>query len=585
MENSDIASFFYKIADYLSLASENPFKIRAYTRAAQVIENLPERISEIYKTWGISGVKKIPGIGESIALKIEEILKTGELKYLQKLKKKIPSGLQEMLQVPTLGPKTIQKFFLTFRVEGIEDLEKLAKSRKLRKIKGFGPKTEENILEGIKRLKKIGKRIPLGKAYFQAESIIEELKKNKNLDKISMAGSLRRMKETIGDLDILASSEKPEEIIKQFVSLSQVEKVKVKGPTKSEIILKNGMEADLRVVKPESFGSALHYFTGSKPHNIRIRTIGVERGLKINEYGVFKVSKKETRLRRGYGGQGRLGGEKEEDVFSSVGLPLIPPELREDAGEIEAGYQGRLPSLITLSDLKGDLHVHTKWSEGSHSIEDMANAALKENLKYIAVTDHSKTIGITKGVDEAKLEKQIKEIEKVDRKFRKLKILKGVETDLLASGSPDLKESSLKKLDLVVAAVHSRFRQTEEEMTKRILKAVENPIVKIIAHPTTRLINLREPVKADWEEIFKRAAKTKTIMEINCAWERLDLNDVLARRAKELGVKIAISTDSHNPFEYKLLRFGVATARRAWLEKEDVINTWELEKLLKFIRR
>lgn len=575
MENADIARIFYEVSDILSLLGEDRFRIGAYSRAAVVIENLPERVSEIYANEGLEGIKKIPRIGESIALKIEEILKTEKLGYLERLERRAPTGLQTMLQIPTLGPKTIEIIYRKFKVNDLAGLEKLVKEKKLRGIKGFGPKTEENILKGIERIRSFGGRILLGKAYFQAETIIEELKKNKYLININMAGSLRRMRETIGDLDILATSERPKEIIEQFVKLPNLKVVLAKGLTKSEILLKNGMEADLRVVKPESYGAALHYFTGSKNHNIHIRTIGVSKKLKINEYGVFKVNGKEK----------KIGGKKEEDVFKAIGLPWIPPELREDSGEIEAGYANKLPDLIEIKDLKGDLHVHTKWSEGSDTIENMVKEAQRIGLKYIAITDHSKTIGITRGLDEERLLKQLNEIEKINKSLEDFKLLTGIEVDILANGKPDMDEKVLDKLDLVVASVHSRFNMSEEEMTKRLMKAIENPLVDIIAHPTTRKIGTRDPIKAAWEKVFKKAAETKTILEINCGWDRLDLNDVMARRARDLGVKIAVSTDSHNPFEFKLLKFGVATARRAWLGKVDVVNSWEIDKLLKFIKK
>ncbi len=575
MENSDIANIFYEVADYLSLTGENYFKIGAYNKAAQTIENIPKRIEIIYEKEGISGLRKIPNVGESIALKIEELLKTGKLNYLEEIKAGAPPELQKMLQIPTLGPKTIKKIYKAFKIKSIKDLESLAKEHKLSKFKGFGPKTEENIREGIERLKKFGKRILLGKAFFQADSLIKYLKENKYLINVAMAGSLRRMKETIGDLDILVTSKKPEEIINHFVEFKEISKIKMKGGTKAEIILKNGMEADLRVVKPESFGSALHYFTGSQKHNVHIRTIGIGKGLKINEYGIFKAGK--------YGE--KIGGEKEEDVFTAIGIPWIPPELREDTGEIETAFKNKLPQLITLKDLKADLHVHTNWSEGSSNIEDMAKAAQKENLSYIAITDHSKTIGITGGMDEKRLEKQITKIAEINKKLKNFRLLSGIESDILADGRLDLDSKVLRKLDLVVASIHSRFKQAKEEMTKRILKAIENPLVSIFAHPTTRKINSRLPVEANWEEIFKAAAKNKTILEINCSWDRLDLKDTMARRAKDFGVKFAISSDSHNSFEYKLLRFGVAVARRAWLSKNDVVSTWEPARLLRFIKR
>ncbi|MCL5094069.1 MAG: DNA polymerase/3'-5' exonuclease PolX [Patescibacteria group bacterium] len=576
MENADIAEIFYEVSDHLSFLGESRFKIGAYSRAATVIENLPERVEDIYKSEGVQGLKSVPRIGESIALKVEEILKTGRLNYLDDLRKKVPPGLEEMLQVPNLGSKIVQRLHKELGISNVDELYEAAKSHKLHGMRGFGEKTEENIIEGIERIRKYGGRLLLGRAYFQAETLINHLKENRELINIEMAGSLRRMKETIGDLDILATSKNPKAIIDQFVSLPEVDRIKVRGPTKAETILKNGMEADLRVVAPESFGAALQYFTGSKNHNVHVRTIGVKEGLKINEYGVFRV---------GEGKEEKIGGENEEDIYKAVGLKWIPPELREDTGEIEAAYEDRLPELVTLKDLKGDLHVHTKWSEGSHEIEEMAKEAHKEGLKYIAITDHSKMIGITHGLDEKRLGEQIKRVKEIRKNLKGFYIFSGIEVDIHADGSLDLSEKILDKLDVVVASVHSRFNQSEKEMTARILKTVENPIVDIIAHPTTRLIGQRDPVNANWDRIFEKAAETKTIMEINSGWNRLDLNEVMIRRAKDFGLKFAISTDSHNPAEYKLLKFGIAMARRGWLEKDDVVNTWEVEQLLDYLNK
>jgi DNA polymerase (family 10) len=572
MDNIEIAQIFNEIADILEIKGENKFRVGAYRRAAQVIEALPKDINEIYKE---NKLEEIPGIGKSLADHIKELIETGKCKKFERIKKNFPLSLIELMKIENLGPKRIKFLYQKYKVENLTQLIEVLNSGKLLKEKGWGEKTIQNILKGIELYQKFSQRFLLGKVYFLAQGIVEKLKKFPEIDKVELCGSIRRMKETIGDLDILVTAKNPKKVIDFFCSLDEVKEVRAKGSTKANVLLKRGPEADLRVVKPESFGAALHYFTGSKAHNIAIRKMGVERGLRINEYGVFKKVGNKFKL---------IGGEKEEDVFKAVGLPWIPPEIRENTGEIEAALKNQLPKLINLKDLKGDLHVHSNWSDGADSILEIAEAAKKRGYEYIAITDHTPTVGITGGLTIDRVLEQIKEIKKINEKIKGIKVLSGIEVDIRKDGSLDLPDEILKKLDVVVASVHTSFRQPKDVMTKRIIKAMQNPYVNIIAHPTGRIINEREPYELDLEAIMKEAKKTGTILELNSFWNRLDLNDVNCRLAKSFNVKIAISTDAHNIMELEIIRFGIATARRGWLEKDDVVNTLPVSQLLKILK-
>ncbi len=578
MINLDIARIFDEIADILEVKGDNPFRVRAYRRAARTIETLTQDLKVIAERGGVDELKKIPGIGEGIAKKIVEIAQTGDCKKHRELTRELPHGLLELLAIPRVGPKTIAKVHEELGISSIEELESAAKRHELRGIPGLGAKVEENILKGIEQYRRYRGRKLLSEALPRAESILNELRKLDAVDRITIAGSLRRMRETIGDIDILVVSKRPKEVMDAFTSLEGVEDVVAKGDTKSSIVLK-GMDVDLRVVDAGSFGAAVHYFTGSKHHNIRIRELGVKRGLKINEYGVFRAESGE-----------KIGGEDEEDVFRSVGLAYIPPELREDRGEVEAAQENRIPALIEPGELRGDLHVHTKWSDGKNSVEEMAMTAIAMGYEYIAVADHSPAVGIAGGMDEAKIKKRQEEIERVNTRYEeegegKFRVLSSVEVDIKSDFSLDLPDDVLKELDVVVAAVHSKFNQDKETMTKRIVAAMENEHVDIIAHPTGRLLGKREPYEVDMERLMEVARATGTIMELNSFPERLDLNDIHCRMAKEYGVLIAISTDAHDAMQMRdVIRYGVATARRGWLEAKDVVNTRsesEMKKLLK----
>lgn len=569
MTNQEIAQILVHISDILNIKGENPFKIRAYVKASQTLANLTFQLSSLEDK---NKIEQLPGIGARIAKKITELLETGKLQYYEDLKKSEYAPLTEFLKIPGMGPKHAKLVYDELGIKTVEELKKAAEQGKLSALHGLGKKVEQNILQGIQQVKKYKERLPLAFIYPRAQAIFEEMKKVKEIKQITLAGSLRRMRETIADVDILASSDDAEKVMDGFVNLPQTDKVVAKGTTKSSIVTKDGFQVDLRVVKPESFGAATHYFTGSKDHNIRIRSLGVDRGLKINEYGVFRKEK-------------RIAGKNEEDIFKSVDLPYIPPELREDQGEIEAAQDGKLPSLLELKDIKGDLHVHSTWSDGNNTIEEMAVAAKKKGYRYIAICDHSPAVGITRGLTAERLQKQIEEIEKLNRKLKGFKILSGIEVDIRSNNELDLEDEVLEKLDLVVAAVHTKFGQPKDEMTKRIIKAIENQNVDIIGHPTGRIIGRREPYQVDMDKIMDACKANAKVLELNSYPERLDLSDINCRKAKEKGVKIAISTDAHMDVHLEWMKFGVATARRGWIEPNDVINTLTLPKLFKLLGR
>lgn len=572
MDNIELANIFNQIADILEIKNANRFKITAYRRAAQTIESLPKDINEIARK---EKLEEISGVGKGLAKHIKDLLKDGTSRGFEALKKKVPIGLLELLNIEGLGPKRVKFLHQKLGINNIPQLEKLLATHRLLKFKGWGEKSEKNILHGIEFYRQFNQRFLLGKIYPVAEGIVDKLKKCPDIDQAEICGSLRRMKETIGDLDILATAKNAQKAIEYFCQLPEIKEIRAKGPTKVNVLLKHGPEADLRVVKPESFGAALHYFTGSKLHNIAIRKRGMERGLRINEYGVYKKTAKQLKY---------IGGQTEEDVFKAVDLPWIPPELRENTGEIEAAVKNQLPKLITIKDLRGDLHLHSTWSEGDNSILEMAEAAKKMSYEYLLLADHASAIGITHGLDNKRLLKQIGEIKKISQKIKGIRILTGTEVDIEKDGNLYIPDKVLEKLDIVVASVHSAFRQSKDVMTKRILKAINNPNVDIFAHPTGRLINEREAYEVEMEAVMRVAKKTNTILELNSFWSRLDLNDVHCRMAKSIGVKIAISTDAHNIIELENIKFGVATARRGWLEKKDVVNTLPLKKLLDQIK-
>lgn len=572
MENQDFAKIFFEVAELLELAEENPFRIRAYQKAASNIESLSENIGSIYEQGGIKALEDVPGIGKGIAEHIEEIIKTGKLKTREQLFKKFPKSILELVAVPGIGPKTAILLHKKLKIDSIEKLESAAKEGKLAKLPGIREKKIKNILAGIELKKKSVGRFSIGVALPYAEAIVEKLSRLKEVVKILPCGSLRRAKETIGDIDILVTSKKPKNIMDAFANLPQVEKVLAKGETKTSVLLKNGMQADVRVVEPESFGSAVHYFTGSKQHNIQIREMGVKKGLKINEYGIFRGNK-------------RIGGAEEKDVFRSVGLPFIPPEIREARGEIEAAKAGKLPKLVELKDLKGDLHMHTKATDGSNSIEEMAQAGKKLGYEYIAITDHTKSTRVAGGLTEKEALAHLKKIDAAGKKVGGIKIIRGMEVDILPDGTLDYPDSVLKEIDIVFASVHSNFKMGKPEMTKRIIKAMKNKYVRVLSHPTGRLIGQRDAYEIDLDEVLKAAEDTGTFIELNAYPARLDLDDIHCRKAKELGIIIVITTDAHSTSQLDYMRYGLLTARRGWLEAKDILNTLPYEKLMKTLTR
>lgn len=575
LSNSEIAKIFREIGQYLEM-EDVPFKPRAYEKAAEAIESLEKEVSEIYKEGGLKALNEIPGIGLSIAEKIEELIKNGRLKYYEDLKKKIPVDLDVLTKIEGLGPKKIKKLYQFLKIKNIEDLEKAAKSGKIRNLEGFGLKTEENILKGIEFYKKNKGRFILGFEMGYIREIENRLKKLKEVEKIVIAGSVRRRKETIGDVDILIVSKNPRLVMDYFVNMSDVVYVYAHGETKSAVKMRNGLDIDLRIIPKQSYGAALNYFTGSKEHNVALREIAVKKGYKLNEYGLFK-------------GRKRIAGETEEEIYKALGMDYIEPEIRENSGEIKAAQRKQLPKLIGYNELLGDLQVQTNWTDGANSIEEMAKAAINFGLEYIAITDHTKHLAMANGLDEKKIQQQWKEIDRVNLKIKKqnykFRILKGTECDILKDGSLDLPDEILSKLEIVGASVHSYFNLSKKDQTERIKKAMTNPFVHIIFHPTGRIINRRQPYEIDIEELIRFAKKTGTILEIDAYPDRLDLKDEHIRRCVEAGVKLAIDSDAHSASHFDYLEYGIAQARRGWATRNDIINSWPLDKMLKFLKK
>ncbi len=567
--NREIADIFSKTADFLEIKGENPFKVRAYRNAARIIQNMGRSLESLVEE-GFD-LTRLPGIGQDLASYIEEIVKTGKFSKLEELKKELPEGLEELLSIEGLGPKRIRTLYETFHITSLKDLAKVAESGEIYKLKGFGPKLVEKILKGIRLAKKSGRRFRFDVAKPYAEDLRAYLSKFEGVLRVKVAGSYRRRKETVGDLDILVVSDNWEKTSDYFVKYPKVKEIVSKGETRSTIILNNDLQVDLRSVPKESYGSALHYFTGSKAHNIKIRKMAIDRGWKINEYGIFE-------------GDRKIAGESEEQMYEMMGLCFIEPELREDRGEIEACLKHSLPKLINLSDIKGDLHIHTTYTDGKASIKEMAFKAYEKGYKYIAITDHSKHLTVAKGLDEKRLLEQIEEIEKLNEELD-IEILKGIECDILEDGSLDLSDEVLKRLDVVLGAVHFKFNLSKEKQTDRVIRAIKNPYLNIIAHPTGRVIGHRNAYELDMDKIFEACAKEGVFLEINAQPERLDLNDILAREAKNRGVKLSIATDSHDIGCLDFMEYGVNQARRGWIEREDVINTLDLKDLKRLLKR
>jgi DNA polymerase (family 10) len=569
MKNADIAQIFNNIADLLEIKDENPFRIRAYRKAALNIAELGKDISSL----SAEELTEIPGIGHDLAAKIGEFLKTGRVEAYEKLRHEVPESLIELLAIPGLGPKTVSLLYEKFDIRDVGSLEKLAREHKLSGLPGIKDKTEASIIKGIEMVRRYTARHPLGRILPMANELREYLASSAPAKKLEIAGSLRRWKETIGDIDIIATSEDPGAVMNAFTHMPGVRQVIAKGPTKSSVLIEDDIQVDIRVVEEESFGAALAYFTGSKAHNIRLREIASKAGLKINEYGIFRG--KDNR---------KLGGREEEDIYDVLGLQFVPPELREDMGEVEAAAEGKLPRLLEPADIKGDLHVHSNWSDGTQDIEGLVKTCVEKGYRYIALTDHSKGLGVARGLSEERITEQKKMIDALNRKTRRFRVLSGAEINIKSDGSLDFDDEMLQQLDVVVASIHSGFRQSSEQITGRIIAAMKNPNVTIIGHPTGRLIGEREAYEVDMEKILKAAAETGTTIEINAYPLRLDLSETNVRRARELEVPVVISTDAHNSAQFDNMRYGVAVARRGWLEKRDVLNTLDCTQFLKRLK-
>jgi len=569
MKNKELADLFEKMADILEFKGENPFKISAYRKASRVLGDLTQDMGEIAES---GELKKVPGIGEGMAQKIVEYLKTGKIAKYEEIKKGVSDELIAIMDIPGMGPKTLSLIHREKGIGNLSQLEKAVEDGSLIGLPGIGEKKVENIKRGIELLKQSKGRMNLGIAFPLAKRIVEALREKTGLRKIEWAGSLRRMRENIGDIDILATGPNHEKIVTTFTHLPEVKEVLASGETKASVIVEGGVQIDLRVVEEDSYGAALQYFTGSKGHNIHLRGIAKGQGIKINEYGVFKGEKK-------------IGGKEEKDVYKVLGMAWIEPELREDRGEIEAAQEKNLPKLVEESEVKGDFHVHSNWSDGSSSIEEVARAALKRGYQYIVICDHSKSLKIAHGLDETRLMKQMEEIDRINELLKGFQILKGTEVDILSDGRLDLSEKALEKLDFVVASVHSGFKQDKERMTKRIIKALENPYVHVLGHPTGRLLGARYPYEVEMGEVMEAAKKYGKALEVNAYSERLDLDDIHCRKAKEMGVKVGIGTDTHHLDQMWMMSLGIAVARRGWLETQDVLNALSLKELLKWCHK
>lgn len=571
VHNSDIANILSKMADLLEIEGANQFRVRAYRNASRTIGSHSRSIAEMVDDG--ESLSDLPGIGKSLAEKIEEIVENRGLEQLEELEERVAPHLDELLKIPGLGPKRVKKLYSELDVNDLDDLKKAAQEGKIVSLEGFGEKTEKSILEELEKLQESEERTRFVVAEEVSKSLVDHLKRAKGVKEIAVAGSFRRRKETVGDLDILVTCKEAsrEKIMKRFVEYEDVQQVVSEGKTRSTVILHSGLQVDLRAVAQTSYGAALHYFTGSKAHNIAIRRLGVKRHYKINEYGVFK-------------GKKRIAGKTEEEVYAAVDLPFIDPELREDRGEIEAAAEDRLPDLLDLQDIRGDLHSHTKDTDGKYSLEEMVEGARKRGYEYLAISNHSKHLSVARGFDRERLAKQIEEIDRLNETLKDFIVLKAIEVDILEDGSLDLPDSILEELDLTVCSVHFKFNLSREKQTRRILRAMENPHFNILGHPTGRLIHEREPYQVDMEKLMKEALDRGCFMELNAQPDRLDLPDNYCKMAKEMGVKLAISTDAHSLDDLDYMRFGVGQARRGWLEREDVLNTrpWkELKGLLK----
>jgi DNA polymerase (family 10) len=570
VHNSDIAEIFNKMADLLDIEGANQFRVRAYRNAARTIGGLSQGAADMVERG--EDLTALPDIGKDLAGKIKEIVETGDLGALQKLERRTPSELSSLMKIAGLGPRRVKVLYQELGITTLEGLKKAAESGKIRELEGFGEKTEEAIIGEIEHKGAERERIKLAVAEQIADPLVHYLQAVEGVKEVVVAGSYRRRKETVGDLDILVTCKKGSEVMERFVHYEDVRKVISQGKTRSTVQLRTGLQIDVRVVPQVSYGAALHYFTGSQAHNIAVRKLGVKKKLKINEYGVFK-------------GEDRVAGKSEQEVYEQVDLPYIEPELRENWGEIEAARYDKLPSLVTIKDIRGDLHTHTKETDGHHTLEEMAAAARDRGYEYVAITDHSRRVTMVHGLNPERLSKQIEAIDRLNEKMDDIFVLKSIEVDILEDGSLDLPDEILKELDLTVCAVHYKFNLSRKKQTERIMRAMDNPYFHILAHPSGRLINEREPYEVDIERLMEAAKERGCVLELNAHPDRLDITDRDCKMAKEMGVKVAISTDAHRTTDLDFIRFGVDQARRGWLEPADVINTQSRTKLLKLLQR
>ncbi|MBE9512890.1 MAG: DNA polymerase/3'-5' exonuclease PolX [Chloroflexi bacterium] len=570
MKNSEVAKVFQDIADLLELKGENPFKIRAYQRVVRSIEHLPVEVEQLVKE---DRLKEVPGVGEAITNKITELVTTGHLGYYEKLKAEFPEGLSALLDVPSIGPKTAMLLSQELDIKSIDELEAAIAGGRVASLPRMGDKTVENIQRHIQALRRKDRRIPVGEALPIVDEISAGLRGVVGLKNLMPAGRLRRFRETVGDIDLMGTADNAQEVIQTFVNLPQVREVLVSGVTKVSVVVSGGLQIDLRIVEHDSFGSTLQYFTGSKQHNINLRERAHRLGLKLSEYGITNLATEEI--------------EKfatEEAFYERQGLQFIPPEIREGQQEIGRAERGTIPRLVELPDIKGDLHVHTDWSDGHDSLEAMVLAARALGYQYLGIADHSAGRGIAHGLDTERLRQQILEIKKLNQRLGDIHIFSGMEVDIRADGSLDMPDELLEELDIVTVAVHSGLNQAEEPMTRRIIKAIENPNVDVLAHPTCRLLPDREPVAVDMEAVFQAAARANTALEINAMPSRLDLKDTHAHRARELGINLVINTDAHSLEHLRFMRFGVGVARRGWAQAADILNSRPLEEVVAYLK-
>ncbi len=565
MKNKEIAEIFESLADILEITDQDPFRVGAYRKVARIVNDLPTDVAELAASGALTD---IAGIGKGTAARIEEYLATGSIAAYDDARKTVPAGLVELLSVPGLGPKTIGLLWRQLGVKSLRGLKRAIRGQRILELPGIGPKKVENIEAGVRAYESRSGRLTLGGVLPTARAVLDALRALPGVERADLAGSVRRWRETIGDIDVLAASRKPATVIRAFIGLPLVDEVLAAGTTKASVRVAGALQIDLRVVRPASYGAALMYFTGSKAHNVRLRGLAQDNGLKLNEYGLYR-------------GTRAVAAKTEEAVYGKLGLPLVPPELREDRGEVEAALAGALPNLLESRHIRGDLHLHSNWSDGASSIKEIVRATRARGYAYAAVTDHTRSLGIAHGLSIERLEKQLEEIAAINRRLKGFTVLSGAEVDILADGRLDLPDEMLDRLDVVIASIHSGFQQPEDRITGRIVSAIENPRVDIIGHPTGRLLGSRPEYAVNLDRVMEAAARTRTALEINCYHERLDLNDVNARRAAELGIRLALGTDAHHCDQLWMMDLGVATARRAWVGPLSVLNALSKGALLK----